>query len=99
MCNIEKFLKENGVSLADCGSAEYGLEQIKALVFLDLLFSNGKYPLGLEVWRWSRGKYVIESLGGWYSEGTNLEINVNSAKEFLLATNLSKKDLVTIQFL
>jgi hypothetical protein len=95
---LNAFLINNGFSLADYGSSEFGLNRADSIAFLELLFKNMRTPLGIEVWRRHGNRFVIDSLGGWYCESFELNTAIKSAKEFLTSSIFSDDDLMTIQF-
>lgn len=95
---LSSFLQSHGVCLMDYGSAEFGVSRNNAINFVELLNENGIYPLGIEIWKRYGDKYNIDSLGGWYSIGTNLEANRAAAIDFLRKSIMSDNDLLTIQY-
>lgn len=97
-CSLSTFLKTRGVPLTDYGSAEFGVSRSDAIDFMELLCETGKHPLGIEVWRQLGNKFKIDSLGGWYSDGVDIEEDRNAAKDFIRNAELADDDLLTIQF-
>ena len=95
--SLNTFLKTQGVWLMDYGSAEFGVSRNDAIFFIDLLNKTGQNPLGIEIWRRRGDKFVIDSLGGWYSEGSDIEENLHAAKDFIRNVILADDDLLTIQ--
>ena len=96
--DVYVFLKRYGVSLSEYGSSELGLHRGDAVAFIDLLGRVGRSPLGIEVWRRHGGGFSIDSLGGWYSEGTGVAADLASARVFVSVGTLSDDDVVTVQF-
>lgn len=96
--DLNTFLEKRGVTLSDYGSSESGLSRPDAILFLDLIYKAGKSPLGIEIWRHRGSKYFIDSLAGWYSESDDPEINSKSVRAFISTLDISKDDVMTIQF-
>ena len=96
--SLNAFLENRGMPLMQFGSAEFAISRDDAISFLDLLAGAGKKPLGMEMWRRLGEKFTIDSLGGWYSTGSDIEENLKSAKEFLCNEMFADNDFVTVQF-
>ena len=96
--SLSTFLQTRGVRLVDYGSTEFGVSRNDAIFFMDLLNKTGQSPLGIEVWRQRGDKFAIDSLGGWYSEGSDIKENLHAAKDFIRNAILANNDLLTIQY-
>ena len=96
--SVENFLRERGTSLEPYGSAEVGLHVPDVLELLDLLILQSIPVHGIEQWRYANNRYSIESLGGWHSDGNDLQANYTCAKSFVTVANMSPNDLMTVQF-
>jgi hypothetical protein len=96
--SLNTFLETRGMPLMQFGSAEFAISRADAISFLDLLAGASKKPIGMEMWRRLGDKFIIDSLGGWYSNGSDIEENLKSAKDFICNELLADNDFVTIQF-
>ena len=96
---IWPFLVEHGVSLADSGSSEKGLNRYRALEFLNLLSQKNLMPTGLEVWRFrSSGRYEISPLHTWAPLPSTSLAEALAEVEQILRASENENDLFTIQF-
>ncbi len=94
---LNDYLALHGVPLAQSGSSELAIAKCDAFRFLDLMEEHNKFALGIEVWRRNAEKFVIDSLGGWYSDASGLKANIEAAK-FFLNKHVLEDEFVTIQF-
>lgn len=92
------YLDDRGVDLHSEGISERGLHLPDALAFIDLLSRHGVTVLGMEPWRYSSGRYRIESLGVWASDSSDPDPSNAEAKRVVALFNLKADDVVTIQF-
>ena len=94
----KQFLEENGCSLAEYGSAEYGLNRSDSIRFIDVVQKNNLNVLGVEIWRWKGNRYKMDSLMTWYSIERDFEKNLEEVQAFVKKVDLAEGDLLTIQF-
>ena len=95
---LNEFLLRRGVSLAEAGSAEYGIQKIDAIDFFNLLKKLDVMPLVIEVWKIKGWMYRIEPLSGGHSTGNDKLENFNSALDYVLTASLNSDDLQTVRF-
>lgn len=93
------FMKERGHSLAQFGSAEYGLDVLDAIEFIGLIKTAGLSVLGIEKWTKSKDSYSLASLDGWISDlDDDVESNSVSATTYLKGCLKGPPALYTVQF-
>lgn len=98
--DIASYLCSHGVSLRVGGSSERGFTQSEILELLELLSESHLRPLGLEVWRRSRGgEFRIDSLAGW-APSSNLSSDESFAevKKVIAAEIQRAPSVFTLQF-
>jgi hypothetical protein len=98
--HLSIFMKNHGVDLTNCGSAEKGLTQTEALNLLNILGNYNMKPLGLEVWHLcENGRYQIDSLAGWASDETlDSAVLFAEIKQIIESENKKKRSIFTLQF-